>query len=383
MLPVSQARCTDLIVFVFIFSQPDSTSEMSHAADTMLVHYSPGSMMAVLQEEDENCTQDATLQYLLLLLSKVALNSLVLSFWLRSIPKTLLGVCSISIYLADLLLICSISWAWLFLQNHGIHEVVCFSLSHSSTVYSLLPMPVLLAGALDCLINQHVGFGQRSWCRTAVHGVVVLLMWILACLYSFCYTNTDLLTIQYKEGVRALVCSVQGAESVSQFSLYLFLALGFTLLFHCRKLPRWVRLANKMAKQQTDSITISDLAFSRSLEKLESGSVEEAHTDKQQDRPSLSMSLVLCFALNWTPYLLMSVVCDFLGFAVPAYASVNLLWAACANSLLVGLAFWYRSNKHGPFCTLPDDICPWSFYWYLSMENGQFSASTKLQDGQN
>lgn len=354
---------------------------MNQAADTMLVHYSPGSMMAVLQEEDENCTQDATPQYLLLLLSKVALNTLVLSFWLKSIPKTLLGVCSISIYLADLLLICSISWAWLFLQKHGTHEVVCFSLSHSSTVYSLLPVPVLLAGALDCLINQHVGFGQRSLCRTAVHSVVVLLMWMLACFYSSCHTNTELLTIQYKEGVRALVCPVQGAEAVSQFSLYLFIIVGFIILLECRKLPHWVRLANRMAKQQTDSVAISDLAFSRSLEKLESGSVVETHMDKQHDRPSLAMSLILCFALNWTPYLLMSVVCDLLGFVVPAYASVNLLWTACTNSLLVGVAFWYRSKKHGPFCTLPDDICPWSFYWYLSMENGPFTTSTKLQDG--
>lgn len=353
---------------------------MSREADAMLVHYSPGSMMAVLQEEDENCTHDTTLQYLLLILSKVALNTLVLSFWLRSIPKTFLGICSISIYLADLLLICSIFWAWMFLQSHGTHEVVCFSLSHSSTVYSLLPLPVLLTGALDCLVNQHAGFGQRSLKRTAVHCVVVLLMWTLACLYSSWYTNTEVLSIQYKEEVRALVCSVRGSTAVSQFSLYLLVVVGVVLLFHCRKLPRWVRLANRMAKQQPGSLSISDLAFSKNLEQLESGAVAETHVDKQQDRPPLAISLVLCFALNWTPYLLMSVVCDFLGFAVPSYASVNLLWTACANSLLVGVAFWYRSNKHGPFCTLPDDICPWSFYWYLSMENGQFTASTKLQD---
>ncbi|MCJ8735228.1 hypothetical protein PDJAM_G00244480 [Pangasius djambal] len=338
-------------------------------------------MMAVLQEENEYCTHDTTLQYLLLLLSKVALNTLVLSFWLRSIPKTLLGVCGISIYLADLLLICFISWAWLFQQNRGTHEVVCFSLSHSSTVYSLLPLPVLLAGALDCVIHQDVG--QKSLGRTAVHCVVVLLIWTLACFYSSCYTNTELLTIHYKEGVETLVCSVQGSVAVSRFSLNLFIIVGFVLLFHCRKLPRWVRLANKLTKQRTGSPSMSDLAFSRNLEKLESGAIEETHIDNQQDRPPLIISLVLCFALNWTPYLLMCVACDLLGFVVPAYASVNLLWTACANSLLVGVAFFYRSNKHGPLCTLPDDICPWSFYWYLSMENGQFTASTKLHDGQD
>lgn len=337
----------------------------------------------MLQEENENCTHDETLQYVLLLLSKVALNTLVLSFWLKSIPKTLLGVFSISIYLADLLLICSISWAWCFQQNHGTHEVMCFSLSHSSTVYSLLPLPILLAGALDCVLHQHMGFGQKSLGRTAVHCVVVLLLWTLACFYSSRYTNTELQTIQYKDGVKVLVCSVQGSVTVSRFSLSLFIIVGFTLLLHCRKLPRWVRLANKLDKQKTHSLSMSDLAFSRDLEKLESGAVGKMHLDNQQDRPSLINSLVLCFALNWTPYLLMGVACDLLGYVVPAYASVNLLWTACANSLLVGVAFWYRSKKHGPFCTLPDDICTWSFYWYLSKENGQFTASMKLHDGQD
>lgn len=349
----------------------------------MFVYYSPGSMMAVLQEENENGTYDATLQYLVLLLFKLVLNTLVLSFWLRSILKTLLGICSISICLADLLLISSICWAWMFQRNHGIHEIMCFILSYSSTIYSLLPLPVLLAGALDCVIQQHMGFGQTSPGRTAVHCAVVFLMWTLACFYSSCYTNTELLTIQYKEGVRALVCPVQGSMAVSHFSLHLFIIVSFVLLFHFRKLPRWVLLAHKLAKQTTGSLSQSDLASSRTLEKLESGAIEETDIFNQQDRPPLIISLVLGFALNWTPYLLISVACDFLGFAVTAYASVNLLWTACANSILVGVAFWYRSNKNGPFCTLPDDICPWSFYWYLSKENGQFTASMKLYDGQN
>lgn len=339
-------------------------------------------MLAMIQEENKICSQDTTLEYLILLLSKVALNTLVLSFWLRSITKTLLGVCSILIYLADLLLICSIFWAWLFRENHGTYEVVCFSLSYSSAVYSLLPLPVLLAGALDCVIHQHVGFDQKSLGRTAVRCAVVLLIWTLACFYSFCYTNTELLTIQYKD-VKALVCSVEGSVAVSHFSLILFIILGYILLFHCRKLPRWIRLANKLAKQRTGSLSMSDLDFSRNLEKLESGAFEDDYMDIMQDRPPLSISLVLCFALNWTPYVIMSVTCDLLGFTVPAYASVNLLWTACANSFLVGMAFWYRSNKHGPFCTLPDDICPWSFYWYLSKENGQFTASTKLKTEQS
>uniref|UniRef100_A0AAR2KMJ3 G-protein coupled receptors family 1 profile domain-containing protein n=1 Tax=Pygocentrus nattereri TaxID=42514 RepID=A0AAR2KMJ3_PYGNA len=260
------------------------------------------------------------------------------------ITKSFIGILSISMYLVDLLMICTISWIYSFRENLEAHKFLCFSLSHSSTVYSVLPLPVLLAGALDYAAHRHLVVSWDSPGRTAGRCIVVLLMWALACCYSYMYTSAELLTIQYKEEMQALVCPVQDSTVVSYFNLNLFIAAGAILLLYCRGVPRWARLANKLSSKRGWLLD-------------------------RQDLPPLFVSLTLCFILNWTPYLLMSVTCDLLGFAVPAYATVNLLWTACANSLLAGVAFWYSSDDLRPFCKLPDDICTWSFYWHLSKEN--------------
>ncbi|XP_072537143.1 uncharacterized protein [Salminus brasiliensis] len=347
----------------------------------MLSHHSPWSMIAVLQEMEENgnCPHTETSQYLFLMLSKVALNTLVLSFWLRSITRSFLGILSMSMYLADLILIGFISWTWWFKEDLDVHKSMCFVLSHSSAVYSMLPLPVLLVGTFDYATIHYMEVCQKSPIRTVSHCVSALLMWTLACFYSFWYNNIDLMIIQYKEGMNALVCPVQDSAVVSYFSLSLFIAAGAVLLLYCRTVPRWVCLVNRLSsKRAWPFIPTSDLAFSQGQEKLKEGLAEELCTDDdQQGRPPLFVSLTLCFILNWTPYLTMSVACDLLGFAVPAYATVNLLWTACANSLFAGLAFWYSSDEHGPFYKLPDDICAWSFYWHLSRKDSQWSASKK------
>ncbi|KAM9400650.1 uncharacterized protein ACWYII_030496 [Salvelinus alpinus] len=46
-----------------------------------------------------------------------------------------------------------------------------------------------------------------------------------------------------------------------------------------------------------------------------------------------------------------------LGLVVPAYIGVNLLRFECANSLLVGLVFWLKSDWLEPYSDLPDGIC--------------------------
>ncbi|XP_026876957.2 probable G-protein coupled receptor 160 [Electrophorus electricus] len=327
-------------------------------------------MLAILQQEDSSeCVVDQTPQYFFLLLSKVALNTLVLSFWLRSITKSMLGIYSISMYVVDLLLVCSISWAWWFRENLGTHVSVCFTLSHGSAVYSVLPLPVLAAGAIDYAARRHPEASQCSVARAAGHCGVVLMLWVLACSYSYCYTDTELLMVDYKEGAKALVCPVQASIVVSFFSLNLSLAVGFILLLYYRGLPHWVDQASKLSSQRAwILVPRSNQALSAKLETLEVGPIKEAPVAavKVDQQPPLFVSLTLCFALNWTPYLLMSMACDTLGFTVPAYATVNLLWSACANSLLEGMVIWYSSTDNTPPYKSSDDICEWSIYWLLS-----------------
>ncbi|XP_076859305.1 putative G-protein coupled receptor 160 [Brachyhypopomus gauderio] len=329
-------------------------------------------MLAILQQLEESSAVDQTPQYVVLLLAKVALNTLVLSFWLRSITKSLLGLCSISMYLVDLLLVGCISWAWWFRQDLSAHVFLCFALSHSSAIYSFLPLPLLVAGAIDYTVRRHQeAAGQRSEGIGTGQCGAVLMLWVLACSYSYCYTNTEVLMVEYEEGSKALVCPVQASTVVSLFCLNLSFVVCFILLLYYHGLPRWVGQASNISRHWAPG---NDLARSGKLEAIEAGPEVAAVEVNQQDRPPLLVSLTLCFALNWAPYILMSVVCDSLGFAVPAYATVNLLWTACANSLLVGVVLWYGDAENTPPYLSPDDICEWSVYWRLSKGDGVTKA---------
>lgn len=58
----------------------------------------------------------------------------------------------------------------------------------------------------------------------------------------------------------------------------------------------------------------------------------------------LYVSLTFGFSKTCASYLVMCIACELLGLAVPAYISINLLWLECANSVLVGLVFWLKSD---------------------------------------
>jgi len=133
---------------------------------------------------------------------------------------------------------------------------------------------------------------------------------------------------------------------------------------------RWIRRANTLAElTNTKFVPHQDYTY------IHFG--EHGKSEIQESSPRLFVSLTLGFAVNWVPYLLMCLTCYLVGFMVPSYASVNLLWMACANSALVGIAFWFRSDRIGPYSKLPDDTCIWNSYWHLSKETTTVDSGHK------
>ncbi|TRY99446.1 hypothetical protein DNTS_022992 [Danionella cerebrum] len=322
----------------------ETMNELSPSSVSMLsIIWLPGS--------PEKAPQDETLQYLFILSSKVLLDALVLSFWRRSILKSLLGICSISVYVADLLMVCVVFSAWLLREHLSTSISMCFILAHGSTLYSLLPLPVLIAGALDYASYPNLDMACCSPRRVLTYWIMVVLFWVLASIYTSFNTNTEPFEI-YQETLRVTVCRVQESLVACKFSLFLMVATALVLLVYLRKLSGWIRRACKLYK--------SLLGRGASYSAL---GADEEHAGASAP---LGVSLTLGFAVSWMPFLLMCLMCATVGFVVPAYASVNLLWMACANSLLVGITFWFRGSRTGPFVTLPDDTCVWNIYWHLS-----------------
>uniref|UniRef100_A0A672L109 Si:dkeyp-100a1.6 n=1 Tax=Sinocyclocheilus grahami TaxID=75366 RepID=A0A672L109_SINGR len=280
----------------------------------------------------------------------LALNTLVLSFWRHSILRSFLGLCSVSMYVADVLLVSAVTSAWLFKEHLPTSTSMCFILAHGSAVYALLPLPILIAGALDYASYPYLDVNSSTQRRAVSYCIVVVLMWTLACSYTYNYTDTQPMAI-YKDNARALVCRVHGSSVAFQFSMQLSIAVVLILLLYFKKMIGWIRRANKLPEKAQNFLYTQVGGCGNS--------------EIQESSPPLFVSLTLGFALNWMPYLLMCLACALVGFVVPAYASVNLLWMACANSVLVGIAFWFRSDRCGPLGKFPDDTCLWNLYWHL------------------
>ncbi|RXN12628.1 putative G-protein coupled receptor 160 [Labeo rohita] len=320
-------------------------------------HASSVIMMAVIWSPgtNKNFPHDETLQYLLILCFKVALNTFVLFFWRLSIFKSFLGLCSVTMYVADVLLVSAVMNAWLFKEHLPTSTSMCFILAHGSAVYALLPLPILIVGAFDYASYPHLDTSSSTRCRAVSYSIVIVLLWALACCYTYNYTDTQPMET-YKDNMRVLACRVHGSSVVFQFSIHLSIAVGFILLLYFKKKIGWTRKANKLAE-------LKNTAFAP--EKDQNFLCAQAGEGGNSEIP-LFVSLTLCFASNWMPYLLMGFACALVGFVVPAYASVNLLWMACANSVLVAIAFWFRSDSIGPLRKFPDDTCLWNIYWHLS-----------------
>ncbi|XP_051964391.1 uncharacterized protein si:dkeyp-100a1.6 isoform X1 [Xyrauchen texanus] len=318
-------------------------------------------MMAILWSPEPNKTSvhDDTLQYLLILCCKVALNTLILSFWMRSICKSFLGLCSISLYVADVQLVGAIFCAWIVREHLPTSTSMCFILAHGSAIYALLPLPILIAGAFDYATYPHLVTEHSSQRRTVTYCITVVVIWASVCVYSYHHTDTRPAEI-YKE-VKVLVCNVQGSNVVLHFNAEVSIVVGLIILLYSNKLIGWIRRANEMEEQINNAFDPEKHQYLPDSLDGEGGNWEI-----QESPPPLFASLTIGFAINWMPYLCMCVACDLVGCVLPAYASVNLLWMACANSLLVGIAFWHKSDKTGHFSKFPDDICLWSIYWRLS-----------------
>ncbi|XP_055025048.2 probable G-protein coupled receptor 160 [Misgurnus anguillicaudatus] len=311
-------------------------------------------MMAILQStrSSESICHDETLHYLILMCSKVILNALVLCFWRCSIYKSFLGICSISIQVVDVLLVGAVFYIWLFKEATA--TSMCFILAHGSNVYTLLPLPILIAGAFDYATYPNAGY--RSQCRAVSRCVAVVLLWTSACLCSYLYTDTQPKEFYIDIDVKALACPMHGSTVTFYFCTELVFIVGVVLLLYFKELIGWLRRA-KMISEQRPSAFILEKEFSYSQ-------VEESGND--ENRPPVFVSLTLCFALSWMPYLFVLESFELMGFVLPAYASVNLLWMACANSALAGFALWHHSGSDEPFRPFPDDSCAWSVFWHLS-----------------
>ncbi|KAM9350656.1 putative G-protein coupled receptor 160 [Symphorus nematophorus] len=326
-------------------------------------------MLAILEEWEvgSGCQTDNTVKYLSLMLFKLVLDAVVFYLCCRKLYTSFISMCSLSIVLADLVMVFSMASVW-FLGGESCPVSACFLLAHASATYGALPLPMMFLGVMDYCLEDNYHCKQSAFCKFLRNSVLTLLVWMLAVTYSFVSVKAELMELDYVTQIKVLVCEVQECPLITYFTLVLFAAVISSIMPFCSNIPRWVKEADRLsdAREEQENQRSDFLFISTNCTETKSSEEDNYLEETTWLRPPLWLSLTLGFSMFWMPYLAISVACLLFGLGVPAYITVNLLWVECVNSLLIGVVFWAKSNTLGPYSQLPENVCLWHVYWHLS-----------------
>lgn len=322
-------------------------------------------MLAITEEWEvgEDYHTVNTDKYVLLTLLKLGLDMTTYVLCSRKSFVSLLSMCSLSIVLADWAMVLTLAVVW-FLGPDKTPVPLCSLLAIASTTYEALPLPMTFLGLQDYYLCDTRGHKHSiSWKKP--RGVLLtLLVWMAALIYSFCFVEAKTVEVDVTTKTMALACEVKESTVVTCFILITFTVVLCAALPYFSSIPQWLEEVDQLSKtrEEKDNQTSDFLVVS-------SKHTETKFSEEDQEkpnRPPLWLSLVLAFAVFWMPYLSTSAMCLLLGFGVPAYITINVLWLECTNSLLMGVVFWANSDLQGPYCNLPENVCLWRVHWYLS-----------------
>ncbi|XP_068198828.1 probable G-protein coupled receptor 160 [Antennarius striatus] len=323
-------------------------------------------MQAIISQWSEELGCQSNLdKYVFLMLSKFGLDAAVFYFCCRKLYTSFLNVCSLSIVVANLVMVSLLTAVW-FLGPEKSPVTLCFLMVNASATYGALPLPMMSLGLMDYCLDDIYFCNQRTFYKYLRNTVFVLLCWILAVVYSLSTVKAELMELDNMSWRKALVCDVEESVLISYFTLVLFIAVLCATVPFWPNIPLWLKEADRIAvlREEQDPQKSDLFYISVNLTKTEVS--DNSQEETVWPHPPLWLALTLGFSLFWMPYLTMSVAYMVLDFRVPAYISVNIMWLECTNSLLIGIMFWRKSNTSGPYSHLPENVCLWIVYWYLS-----------------
>lgn len=317
-------------------------------------------MQAIIELTDleHGCSMDNTIQFLVLVYLKLALDLGALMLCTFKPVLTFLNMCSISIVIFDAILAVLMS-ATLWLDSQSSHMALCFIMTYFSAAFSALPVPMLCLGILDNYLKD-TQTGKKLIILVR-NPLLILLMWIIAGIYA--HSTVDPTLREHDITVRYLLCEVTESKVTTYSALALSTVITFVLLPHFPMMPQWIKAADRIseAREENAKAQKSDLIIPTPEQ-----DIKYVQDDLTMSRPGMHISLTIGFAAFWMPYLIVTSFFVLFDYGIPAYISVNLLWVQCINSLLAGTKFWLKSDTLGPYSSSPKNVCLWQAYWHLS-----------------
>nr|XP_040049187.1 probable G-protein coupled receptor 160 [Gasterosteus aculeatus aculeatus] len=277
-----------------------------------------------------------TNKYLFIMLLKLVLDTAVLCLCSRRLHTSFISMCGLSIVLGDSVMVIWVSSLY-FLPPETCLVALCFLLTNASVIFDALTLPIVCLCLLDCYLEGTNFAKQSTVSKFLRHTALTLLVWVIAVLSSFGSVKSGTLELKFEDGLSATGCEVRESTLANFFILGSFSIITFTTLPFWSMIPRWVRESVREFASQNAKNQNSDSQFSTK------GPDTRGFEETVYPRPPLWLSTILCLSLTWMPYITITVVFLLLGVGLPAYATVNLQWLECTNSLVMGVMFWANS----------------------------------------
>lgn len=324
-------------------------------------------MLAIMEQREAavGLHKDNTAFFLMLVIAKAVLDTMLFCFDNKKWYHSFLGLCSLSIAVMDWVTVSFMASTW-FIGAERVSAASCFVLAHASATYAALPVPMMCFGVLDSYLDDSYIGRRRPKCKLLRNVVLMLVVWMQASIYSTVSVNSKLKEHQFTSRTEFLLCEVEDAQGLNYTVMLLFSAVLLAIWPFHSKVFQWVKEASRLTKEiEEENNQTSDFFNSNSCKKEQIYEKDDVQMTNQP-RPPMWLSLTLAFAVTWMAYLTITVVSFLCDVTYPAYVAINNMWLMCIHSVLVGVVLWAQSGTTGPHSDLPANTCSWHAYWHLS-----------------
>lgn len=305
---------------------------------------------ATIFTDQDSQHMEPSFMLLLTLIGKVLLNLFVFGSERKRVKGSFLRYFSVSIALADFVLLLTISFISYF-QDLAIWGVrftkyhICLFTQIVSFAYGVMHYPAFFVAGLDYCLVTTLNSKLSGVLRRLLYFAAVVVLWMVTLYYVL--TSSAIYSSLEIESYFSYPCPFYISTQSYRLSLMILLCICLVLVicwFEVITLLQSLRMISYINEN------VMLFSFAPSCH-------QTTHCKKR-----LVISYMMCFLGAWLPFVVLQLLLVVLNAQIPAYMDMNVPWLYFLNSFLIGAANWLRqSDQDSTDLFSSDPFVNWQF----------------------